>query len=38
VYSADGAGNPTGCLPNVCLTLQSMPDPAHPECDAPFKP
>jgi hypothetical protein len=34
---ANDGTNDTACLPNVCMTI-SIPDPAHPECDAVFKP
>lgn len=33
---SDGT-NDTACLPDVCFTL-TLPDPNHPECDAPFRP
>ena len=29
--------NDTSCIPDLCRTI-TLPDPAHPECDAPFKP
>lgn len=31
------AGNDTSCLPTICFHI-TLPDPAHPECAAPFKP
>ena len=34
--SNDGT-NDTSCYPDVCFSIV-VPDPAHPECDAPFKP
>jgi hypothetical protein len=34
---ADGNGNDISCTYPVCQSIQ-IPDPAHPECDAPFKP
>lgn len=33
----DANGNDTSCTYPVCQTIQ-IPDPDHPECDAPFKP
>lgn len=27
----------TGCLPDICFSI-ILPDPTHPECDAPFRP
>lgn len=33
----DGNGNDISCTYPVCQSIQ-IPDPAHPECDAPFKP
>ena len=36
--SNDGT-NDTSCYPDICLSPgMIIPDPAHPECDAPFKP
>ena len=36
--SNDGV-NDTSCYPDICLSPgMIIPDPAHPECDAPFKP
>lgn len=29
--------NDTGCLPNECFSI-TLPDPAYPQCDAPFRP
>lgn len=29
--------NDTGCLPNECFSV-ILPDPAYPQCDAPFRP
>lgn len=29
--------NDTSCYPDVCFTIV-VPNPAHPECDAPFRP
>lgn len=34
--SNDGV-NDTSCYPNICFSIV-VPDPAHPECDAPFRP
>lgn len=34
--SNDGT-NDTSCLPTICFSIL-VPDPAHPECDTPFKP
>lgn len=34
--SSDGY-NDTSCFPNVCFTIV-VPNPDHPECDAPFRP
>jgi len=34
--SNDGV-NDTSCFPDICSHIQ-VPDPAHPECDAAFKP
>ena len=34
--SSDGT-NDTSCLPTICFSI-AVPDPAHPECDTPFKP
>lgn len=34
--SSDGY-NDTGCLPDICFSIM-LPDPAHPECDEPFRP
>lgn len=34
--SGDG-GNDTSCFPDICFHI-TLPDPAHPECDTPFKP
>lgn len=34
--SNDGV-NDTSCFPNICFSIV-VPDPAHPECDAPFRP
>lgn len=31
------AGNDTSCLPVICFHIV-LPDPAHPECNTPFKP
>lgn len=35
--SGDGF-NDTSCLPDVCYTLRSIPDPAYPECDYAYPP
>lgn len=35
--SSDGF-NDTSCLPDVCYTLRSIPDPAYPECDYAYPP
>lgn len=29
--------NDTSCLPNECFSI-TLPDPAYPQCDAPFRP
>lgn len=34
--ASDGV-NDTGCLADVCFSI-AVPDPAHPECNAPFRP
>lgn len=34
--SGDGP-NDTSCLPEICFHIQ-LPDPAHPDCETPFKP
>ncbi|WP_156454742.1 MULTISPECIES: hypothetical protein [Microbacterium] len=34
--SNDGV-NDTSCYPVICFSI-AVPDPAHPECDKPFKP
>lgn len=34
--SNDGV-NDTSCYPDICMSI-AVPDPAHPECNAPFKP
>jgi hypothetical protein len=34
--SNDGV-NDTSCYPDICFSI-AVPDPGHPECDAPFRP
>ena len=35
--TASDGFNDTSCLPDTCFSIM-LPDPAHPECDAPFRP
>ena len=35
--NSGNAGNDTSCFPEQCFRMV-LPDPAHPECDTPFKP
>jgi type IV secretory pathway VirB10-like protein len=35
--TAGDGGNDTACLPEICFRI-TLPDAAHPECEAPFRP